>query len=104
MVIFFLPFLTVFQCLTGRWTWGAGLRAAAQYAVARIYGKRVRQVTRSIGSVQGDLNWLAEVLVFAAWSGEKFQSERLRRMDDAACQCDGNVAASQAIQPSGAPV
>jgi hypothetical protein len=91
-VIFILPFVTVFQYLTGHLIWALAA-AAAQYAVAMTYGKRVREVTRSISSVQRDLKWLANVL--RCLEREKFQSERLRRMD-AACQCEG-VAASQAI-------
>jgi MutS domain V len=93
VLIFCLPFISLAQYLAGRWGWTLAA-LAAQYCVARFFRRRVRQVTRSLGSAQGDLKRLAEML--RCLEQENFQSERLRRME-AACQCDG-ITASQAIK------
>jgi MutS domain V len=90
---FCLPWVSLLLYVSGQWQ-GCLAALAAQYALARFYRRRVHQVTRSADFAQADLKWLAEI--FDCLEEEKFQSERLRRMD-AECRCDG-ASASQAIQ------
>ena len=91
--IFCLPWVSLILYLGHQWPWCLAA-LASQYAVARFYRKRVHQVTRSVDSAERNLRWLAQV--FECLEAERFQSERLRRME-AESQC-GGVSASQAIR------
>jgi DNA mismatch repair ATPase MutS len=93
VVAFCLPWLNLVLLLAGLWPLCLpGL--AVQYAVARIYKRRVQNATRTVGVVQHDLRCIADM--FECLEAQNFNSERLRRVD-AGDQC-GGLRASEAIQ------
>jgi hypothetical protein len=92
-LIFCLPVLSAILALIGNWLMALAI-VAGQVVISRTYQDRVYKVTRSLTSVQRDLNWLAELL--HCLEEEDFQSERLKRMN-AECECEG-ILASQAIK------
>lgn len=92
-VLFCLPWLSLVLLMAGQWSLGL-LALAAGQALARNFKGRVQKVTRTVGVVQHDLKWLADI--FKCLEAENFKSERLRR-NDAGPQ-SGGLAASDAIQ------
>lgn len=90
---FCLPWISLILFAAGLWPWCL-LSLAAQSILAGIYSRRVRQVTRTVGMAQHDLNSLGDV--FECLDAENFKSQRLRRLDTE-CGCDG-VRPSEAIQ------
>lgn len=93
VLAFCLPWLSLALLIAGQWPWCLAA-LAVEYSLAQLYKRRVQNVTRTVGVVQHDLKWLADV--FDCLETENFKSERLRRMD-ADCQSPG-LSASQAIQ------
>jgi hypothetical protein len=93
VLAFCLPWLSLALLIAGQWPLGLAA-IAVEYALAQLYKRRVQNVTRTLGVVQHDLKWLADV--FDCLETENFRSERLRRMD-ADCQSPG-LSASEAIQ------
>ena len=90
---FCLPCANVVLLLMGQWLWCLGI-LAVQNAIVRMYKRPVKKVTRTLGLVQHDLKWLADM--FDAVEVENFKSARLRRVD--AEDQSGGVSASEAIQ------
>jgi hypothetical protein len=90
---FCIPWFNLVLLLTGLWPWCLGI-LAVQYALARMYRRRIQKVTRTLGLVQHDLKWLADM--FDAVEAENFKSAPLRRVD--AERQGGGVSASEAIQ------
>jgi hypothetical protein len=93
---FCLPWVNLVLLLMGQWPWCLSI-LTVQYAMVGIYKSRVKKVTRTLGLVQHDLKWLADV--FDAVEAENFKSASLRRVD--AQHSESNVdgaSASDAIQ------
>jgi hypothetical protein len=89
---FCLPWLNLVLLIAGQWPSCLAV-LAVQAAVARFYKRRVQNVTRTVGVVQHDLKCIAGM--FAFLEAEKFNSERLRRVD--AGDQAGGLCASEAI-------
>ena len=89
---FCLPWVNLILLLMGQWPWCLGI-LAVQSGVGRIYKGRVKKVTRTVGLVQHDLKWLAEM--FDAVEAENFKTQCLRRMDAGR---QSGVSAFEAIQ------
>lgn len=90
---FCLPWVNLVLLLMGHWPWCVVI-LAVQSALVGSYKRRVKQVTRTLGSVQHDLKWLADL--FDVLESENFKSASLRRVD--AEHQSGGVSASEAIQ------
>ncbi len=84
---FCLPWVSLVLLLIGQWTWFLGV-LALQNAIVRTYKSRVQKVTRTVGTVQHDLKWLADM--FDALEAENFKSACLRRVD-AESRSQGNI-------------
>jgi hypothetical protein len=92
IVAFCLPWVNLVLLLLGLWPWCLGI-LAVQSAVTRTYKRRIQKVTRTLGLVQHDLKWLAEI--FDAVEAENFKSASLRRVE---AERQSGVSASEAIQ------
>ena len=90
---FCLPWVSLVLLLMGQWPWCLGI-LAVQSALVRAYKHRVQKVTRTLGSVQHDLEWVADI--FDALEAEDFKSASLQRVD--ADSQSGGVSASEAIR------
>jgi hypothetical protein len=93
VVAFCIPLASAALYFSGNWELCLGA-LAAQFAVGRIYRRRVQKVAHGIAFAPGDLEWLAKVL--RCLEKESFSSGRLRMMEEVS-QCDG-ISASRAVE------